>query len=251
MKIAKRFWGIALASCVLFAGACASDEESDEANRRVAELEQEKKALSDQVVDANGSRALMQQQVDNQRAEIASLRKSPSTGVGAKTDEETSPGIGAAPSKTAEKPVTDLRKPGHTLDSLESKTIDVIDNKNGSTTVRLTGNLFNSGSHELTATGRETLKRVGAALKKAGTAHISVEGHTDLTPMKKSKTTYGTNRALSMARALEVQTYLTNDCGISEKSMSVVGHGDTRPLAAGVSKEANEKNRRVELVVTN
>ena len=251
MKIAKRFWGIALASCVLFAGACASDEETDEANRRVAELEQEKKALSEQVVDANGSRALMQQQVDNQRAEIASLRKNPSTGAGAKTDDETTPGIGAAPTKTGEKPAAEVKKPALALEALESKTIDVVENKNGSTTVRLTGNLFNSGSHELTATGRETLKKVGAALKKAGTTHISVEGHTDLTPMKKSKTTYGTNLALSLARALEVQTYLTNDCGISKNSMSVVGHGDTRPLAARPSKEANEKNRRVELVVTN
>jgi chemotaxis protein MotB len=143
-----------------------------------------------------------------------------------------------------------MKKGTLALDGLESKNIDVIENKNGTTTIRLTGNLFNSGSHELTASGKETLRKVATSLKKSSPSHISIEGHTDLTPMKKSKTTYGTNMALSAARAFEVQSFLQNEGKISENLMSVSSFGDNKPLAAGTSKEANEKNRRVELVLS-
>lgn len=76
---------------------------------------------------------------------------------------------------------------------------------------------------------------------------VLVEGHTDSDPIRKSK--WGTNENLSMARAQAVETLLTNS-GISAERVTTAGLGARQPLAAGATKRAKSRNRRVEIFLT-
>ncbi|MEE9392432.1 MAG: OmpA family protein [Planctomycetota bacterium] len=145
-----------------------------------------------------------------------------------------------------------LTAPKINFSSLVGKDIEVVDNGDGKLRVRLAGaTMFRTASSDLSKGGRKILDKVGDILRENRGVFVSVEGHTDATPLGKSRTQWGTNMALSMARALVVQDYLKNSEKISEKRMRVVGYGEHRPAQSGRSASALAKNRRVELVLTN
>jgi outer membrane protein OmpA-like peptidoglycan-associated protein len=101
--------------------------------------------------------------------------------------------------------------------------------------VDLGGNLFNSGSDQLTAAGKKALDSAVRNISKG--ASITVEGFSDSTPIRKSK--WPSNEALSEARARSVAAYLRS------KGYSIadtVGYG-------AVSRDGKAPSRRVELVV--
>lgn len=108
---------------------------------------------------------------------------------------------------------------------------------------------FASGKATLTTQGQNALKKVAARLKSEfpKEARFYVEGHTDTDPIQKS--TFDSNRALSVARAMAVLEYLVTECKVPDNRFVVVGHGQYQPAAKGDGKEAKAKNRRVELVV--
>ncbi len=76
---------------------------------------------------------------------------------------------------------------------------------------------------------------------------VVVEGHTDSDPIRKSK--WGTNENLSLARAQAVQDLLTGS-GVKTAQVTTVGLGARQPLAAGSTKRAKSKNRRVEIFIS-
>jgi len=108
---------------------------------------------------------------------------------------------------------------------------------------------FGSGKATLTASGEDALKKVAARLKSefGADAKFYVEGHTDSDPIKKS--TFESNRALSVARAMAVLNYLVAECKVADDRFVVVGHGQYQPLQPGATDDAKAKNRRVEVVV--
>jgi chemotaxis protein MotB len=107
---------------------------------------------------------------------------------------------------------------------------------------------FPSGSATLSAKGREALKEVAQVLRsRHADGTYSIEGHTDTDPISKSK--FGSNRDLSLARAMAVLTELVEGCGISDDRCVVVGHSQYRPVDPGSSPEAKARNRRVEILV--
>ena len=79
-----------------------------------------------------------------------------------------------------------------------------------------------------------------------GDSVISVEGHTDSDPIRKSN--WRDNMHLSEARAEHVATLLENT-GLSRSSVSVVGRGAEQPIEEGASSRAKSRNRRVELYI--
>ena len=106
------------------------------------------------------------------------------------------------------------------------------------------GVLFKTGSANLTAGGKRKLDSVAADIKRRYPGHlISVEGHTDNSPMIVTKPKWGTNTWLSANRANAVATHLISR-GISENLVRVVGYGPTKPTGRG-----REQDRRVEIVV--
>jgi outer membrane protein OmpA-like peptidoglycan-associated protein len=72
---------------------------------------------------------------------------------------------------------------------------------------------------------------------------VSIEGHTDLSGRPKY------NLRLSDLRAQAVKTFLVEREGIEESRLQTVGYGEERPWMEGRSKEANQKNRRVEFII--
>ena len=73
-----------------------------------------------------------------------------------------------------------------------------------------------------------------------------IEGHTDNTPVADEK--YPSNWELSAARALNTLHFLA-DFGVDEKSFSVAGYADTRPVFSNSTKEGQAYNRRVDIVI--
>lgn len=108
---------------------------------------------------------------------------------------------------------------------------------------------FASGKATLTAKGQDALRKVAARLKSEFGAgdRFYVEGHTDTDPIQKSS--FESNRALSVARAMAVLEFLVASCQVPDDRFVVVGHGQYMPVATGDSKDAKAKNRRVEIVV--
>jgi flagellar motor protein MotB len=75
-------------------------------------------------------------------------------------------------------------------------------------------------------------------------SRVSIEGHTDSDPIKRSS--WGTNERLSEARAGAVRDLLEN-AGVSGGAIATVGVGSTQPLEPGSTTRAKSRNRRVEI----
>jgi OOP family OmpA-OmpF porin len=100
---------------------------------------------------------------------------------------------------------------------------------------------FDSNQATLTARGRTALDRLAPLLTQAPHTSIEIGGHTD---------GFGApdyNKDLSRRRAEAVRDYLAAH-GVTHE-MTAVGYGASKPLAAGISRAALQRNRRIELRV--
>jgi flagellar motor protein MotB len=103
------------------------------------------------------------------------------------------------------------------------------------------------GSRELDQAIRDAASRI----KAYPDSIISVEGHTDSTPLRHGASrAYSDNMGLSLWRATNVATQLA-ELGIEPKRIRVKGYGETRPLAPNDTEFGRAKNRRVEIRVLN
>ena len=113
----------------------------------------------------------------------------------------------------------------------------------GTITVTLESNiLFDSGKVTLKGDSKSRLNGfVGTIKQKYADKEVSVVGHTDTDPIKKSK--WADNWQLSTERALAVTRYLISQ-GVPARQMAAVGRGEFKPVS-----ERKAENRRVEIVV--
>jgi flagellar motor protein MotB len=104
--------------------------------------------------------------------------------------------------------------------------------------------LFGSGSADLKSTSKKTLDKIASELKSNRYSNFSVrvDGYTDSDPIRKSK--WGTNEALSEARARSVESYLQSK-GVSSSRLSAYGRG------ASNLKKTKAESRRVEIIILN
>lgn len=101
--------------------------------------------------------------------------------------------------------------------------------------------LFASGQATLKPTAKTELNSVASKLNGEYSGHrVRIEGYTDSDPIRKSK--WGSNEALSEARAQAVQEYLASK-GVDSMRISSVGMGAAKP------KGSKADSRRVEIVV--
>jgi flagellar motor protein MotB len=121
--------------------------------------------------------------------------------------------------------------------------------RNGMAVITIPSSItFGSGKASLSSEGKAAMREVASVLKSNHPSGVySIEGHTDTDPIRKSS--YKTNRELSLARATAVLTYLVESCDIADDQCVVAGYGQYRPLDPGTSSAAKAKNRRVEIVV--
>jgi len=99
---------------------------------------------------------------------------------------------------------------------------------------------FAKGSAEITPQGQANLRSIATGLNKAALAEVEFEvaGFTDVSGP------YTLNRALSLARAEAVKTYLTA-LNVDPKRLTAVGYGPEHLIDP--NDPTSEANRRVEL----
>lgn len=119
---------------------------------------------------------------------------------------------------------------------------DFVQKPNGDLVATLAGNvLFDSGKTTIKDGAKKQLDRIAREIKtKHRGASIRVEGHTDSDPIKRSK--WGSNDALSQARADEVKKYLAK-AGVPSSTIDSMGYGSSQP------KKTKAESRRVEIVI--
>jgi outer membrane protein OmpA-like peptidoglycan-associated protein len=100
---------------------------------------------------------------------------------------------------------------------------------------------FDVNSDKLRPESMNVIKEIAAALQKAPSLKLRIEGHTDSTGDA------ARNLELSKRRAESVKNALT-DLGIAADRLTTDGFGQTRPIATNDTPQGRAENRRVELV---
>lgn len=111
--------------------------------------------------------------------------------------------------------------------------------------VSLSDVLFDFNKATLTPGAREKLSKLaGILLAYPGAYRIEVEGHTDAVGSQEY------NLKLSQGRAESVRYYLGQSGLAADKFTATRGLGEIRPVATNDTPEGRQRNRRVEIVIT-
>lgn len=117
--------------------------------------------------------------------------------------------------------------------------------------------LFSSGQYKVSADGKKQLMAIANVIKDFESKIdpnvkwiIRVDGHTDNKPVKAGTHAYRNNLQLSMLRATAVVDELAKN-GVSKRRLVPSGFGDLFPIESGKDAAALQKNRRIELQLTN
>lgn len=112
--------------------------------------------------------------------------------------------------------------------------------------------LFDVGSSDLNAKGKELLKRVATSMRRLPAQQVfQVGGHTDSQPVvsKDLAKRFPTNWELSAARATNVVRFLQETGRVPGKQLVAAAFSQHRPTASNRSEAGRKKNRRIEIVL--
>jgi chemotaxis protein MotB len=114
--------------------------------------------------------------------------------------------------------------------------------------------LFEAGKADLSGAGKQSLDHLAdAALDMEREIPpdipwvLRIDGHTDARPI--SGGAFKSNWELSAARAIAVAQYLVTK-GVDPHYLAATGFGEFQPIDAGTTEEAYQRNRRIELKLT-
>lgn len=111
----------------------------------------------------------------------------------------------------------------------------------------LGGGFFRSGQDGLSDEIERALERTLPEIVSHPGHRIVVEGHSDNVPVGRGEEKdFSDNRTLSRLRAEKVAGFLESQ-GVEAGRITVIGYGDTRPLAPNRTAEGRAENRRVEI----
>ena len=115
--------------------------------------------------------------------------------------------------------------------------------------------IFATGQANVSAAGKEQLADIASALREIEKSIpenipwvLQIEGHTDSDPIANSSI-FRDNWDLSTERALSVVRYLRSE-GISANRLAAAGYGEFQPIDSGNSSVSKQRNRRIELKLT-
>ena len=204
----------------------------DAANDR-ADIEAQKRAAAEDQIRAE------QDRLARQRAEIDALA--------AKVEELESAPTGVIQNAPV---VVEASRAEQLIQELRSQSSAEILREGDLVIVRVT-NGFQAGSDLLRRDVQlmTTLNATANALTKYPGASVSVVGHSDGDPIRKTKHKWESNDQLSLARAQRVASVLA-DNGVDSNRISIDGRGAREPLVAPErSKTDKATNRRVEIMI--
>lgn len=104
------------------------------------------------------------------------------------------------------------------------------------------GILFDVDSYNLREQSRENIAELSDILKKYEDTNILFAGHTDNTGSEEY------NQQLSEKRAKSVAEY-TSFLGVDSERMTIIGYGESQPVATNQTPEGRQQNRRVEIAI--
>lgn len=117
--------------------------------------------------------------------------------------------------------------------------------------------LFPSGSYKLSVAGKKQLKLIADVIKNMESQIptdidwiIRVDGHTDKKQVISGTRGYRNNTQLSLLRASAVVNELVSN-GVSKRRLIPTGFGEMYPISLGNDAASLQKNRRIELQLTN
>jgi len=109
--------------------------------------------------------------------------------------------------------------------------------------VTMTGDTgFNTNSTEIKPGFHSTLDKIADVVVRYGKTTLTVAGHTDDVGSAQS------NQGLSERRAHSVAQYLESK-RVQEVRLSIVGKGESMPIATNATEGGRAENRRVEIYV--
>ena len=103
------------------------------------------------------------------------------------------------------------------------------------------GILFDVDKYDVRPEAERALASLATVLKEADVKAFEIDGHTD------SDASDEYNQALSEKRANAVKDFLASQGLTSE--ITIIGYGESRPVAANDTPEGKQKNRRVEILI--
>ena len=128
------------------------------------------------------------------------------------------------------------------LNALQSQMIQVTKDARG-IILSMSDILFDVGRATLKTDLMTSLAKIAGILSVYQQFDVSIEGNTDNTGSEEF------NMTLSQQRAENVMNFLVEQ-GIAETRLTAKGLGMTMPIADNSTKEGRQKNRRVDLIIT-
>jgi len=104
------------------------------------------------------------------------------------------------------------------------------------------GLLFQVGSAGVQAPAQANLENLAAILQKYPDTDILIEGHTDATGSDEFNLTLSQQRAQAVANQLA-------GLQVSTTRFTIMGYGESQPIADNATTEGRSQNRRVELAI--
>lgn len=209
---------------------------SESARAEVALLNRQMGELKDQIATLNGALDAAEQKAKDQGAQIVSLGKRLNAALASKVME-----LSAYRSEFFGRLAKILgAQPG----------IEIV----GDRFVFQSEVLFASGAAEINVGAYEQLGTLASTLNELADKIpadidwvLRVDGHTDRVPIQTAK--FASNWELSSARAISVVKYLIAQ-GVPANRLVAAGFGEYQPIAKGTSQAALNRNRRIELKLT-
>ena len=135
-------------------------------------------------------------------------------------------------------------------DQIAAQQVEVVEEADTLKVIFVDKILFDSGSVDINAKGRELLLAMANALKNGDRQEILVEGHTDDVPLSAAlQKRFPSNWELSTARAAAVVRFFQNEAGIKPERLSARGYSFYRPVAPNTTEEGRSQNRRIEIIL--
>lgn len=214
----------------------AEQEISESARAEIALMNRQLAELKDQIATLNGALDAAEKKAEQQNAQIVSLGKRLNAALASKVME-----LSGYRSEFFGRLAKILgAQPG----------VEIV----GDRFVFQSEVLFASGEAELNPGGLDQLRGLAQTLielegKIPGDIDwvLRVDGHTDRVPIQNLK--YASNWELSAARAISVVKFLVAQ-GVPANRLAAAGFGQYQPIAQGSGPAALERNRRIELKLT-
>ncbi len=130
-------------------------------------------------------------------------------------------------------------------EKLQANVETKVSSKKGRVLAVFGGGTFHSGQFVIDNNLKTAVQELVPDIMASPEQRVIIEGHTD-NLMPSTGKRYIDNMELSYLRAKAVALVLVEN-GVSPERISVIGYGDTRPVASNETTEGRAKNRRVEV----